>query len=79
LKALPYIIYQILIIQANKSQQFDWVRELVFTFIFVFQTLYFDAVKAFPDDLQSTIDLMDEKELRVRTPLEEIDILMGTE
>ncbi|KAK3713719.1 hypothetical protein QZH41_020706, partial [Actinostola sp. cb2023] len=40
------------------------------------KTLYLDAIKAFPDDLQNTVDMMEEKELRVRTPLEEIDILM---
>ncbi|XP_031560255.1 nuclear exosome regulator NRDE2-like [Actinia tenebrosa] len=43
------------------------------------KTLYLDAIKSFPDDLQRTIDLMDEKELRVRTPLEEIEILLESE
>ncbi|XP_009073864.1 PREDICTED: protein NRDE2 homolog, partial [Acanthisitta chloris] len=38
--------------------------------------LYMDAVEYFPDDLQETLDLMTEKELRVRVPLEELDLLL---
>uniref|UniRef100_A0A3Q0S868 NRDE-2, necessary for RNA interference, domain containing n=1 Tax=Amphilophus citrinellus TaxID=61819 RepID=A0A3Q0S868_AMPCI len=38
--------------------------------------LYMDAVQLFPDHLQEFVDLMTEKELRVRLPLEELDILL---
>uniref|UniRef100_A0A8C5R346 NRDE-2, necessary for RNA interference, domain containing n=1 Tax=Leptobrachium leishanense TaxID=445787 RepID=A0A8C5R346_9ANUR len=40
------------------------------------KVLYMDAVEYFPDQLQETIDLMTEKELRVRVPLEELDLLL---
>uniref|UniRef100_A0A3B4H7E8 NRDE-2, necessary for RNA interference, domain containing n=1 Tax=Pundamilia nyererei TaxID=303518 RepID=A0A3B4H7E8_9CICH len=38
--------------------------------------LYMDAVQLFPDHLQEFVDLLTEKELRVRLPLEELDILL---
>ncbi|XP_061824410.1 nuclear exosome regulator NRDE2 [Nerophis lumbriciformis] len=38
--------------------------------------LYMDAVQLFPENLQEFIDLMTEKELRLRLPLEELDILL---
>ncbi|XP_061699874.1 nuclear exosome regulator NRDE2 isoform X2 [Syngnathoides biaculeatus] len=38
--------------------------------------LYMDAVQLFPECLQEFADLMTEKELRVRLPLEELDILL---
>uniref|UniRef100_H2MTT5 NRDE-2, necessary for RNA interference, domain containing n=1 Tax=Oryzias latipes TaxID=8090 RepID=H2MTT5_ORYLA len=38
--------------------------------------LYMDAVQLFPEHLQEFIDLMMEKELRLRLPLEELDILL---
>ncbi|XP_057716285.1 nuclear exosome regulator NRDE2 [Corythoichthys intestinalis] len=38
--------------------------------------LYMDAVQLFHDHLQEFVDLMTEKELRVRLPLEELDILL---
>ncbi|KAM4626041.1 nuclear exosome regulator NRDE2 [Polymixia lowei] len=38
--------------------------------------LYMDAVQLFPDHLQEFVDLMTEKELRLRLPLEELDILL---
>ncbi|KAM9653683.1 nuclear exosome regulator NRDE2 isoform 8-T10 [Morphnus guianensis] len=40
------------------------------------KVLYMDAVEYFPDDLQETLDLMTEKELRVRVPVEELDLLL---
>lgn len=40
------------------------------------QGLYMDAVQLFPEHLQEFVDLMTEKELRVRLPLEELDILL---
>ncbi|XP_062351443.1 nuclear exosome regulator NRDE2 isoform X4 [Cinclus cinclus] len=40
------------------------------------KVLYMDAVEYFPDDLQETLDLMTEKELRVRVPMEELDLLL---
>lgn len=41
-----------------------------------FQVLYMDAIEYFPDQLQETLDLMTEKELRVRVPVEELDLLL---
>ncbi|XP_019940521.2 nuclear exosome regulator NRDE2 [Paralichthys olivaceus] len=38
--------------------------------------LYMDAVQLFPERLQEFVDLMTEKELRLRLPLEELDILL---
>ena len=35
-----------------------------------------DCVKYFPEMLQEVSDLMTEKELRVRLPLEELDVLL---
>ncbi|KAM6360125.1 nuclear exosome regulator NRDE2 isoform 6-T9 [Alca torda] len=40
------------------------------------KVLYMDAVEYFPDQLQETLDLMTEKELRVRVPVEELDLLL---
>lgn len=40
------------------------------------QALYMDAVEYFPDEIQEILDLMTEKELRVRLPLEELDLLL---
>ncbi|XP_068194958.1 nuclear exosome regulator NRDE2 isoform X2 [Antennarius striatus] len=38
--------------------------------------LYLDGVQLFPDHLQEFVDVMTEKELRLRLPLEELDILL---
>ncbi|XP_073323174.1 nuclear exosome regulator NRDE2 isoform X2 [Pagrus major] len=38
--------------------------------------LYMDGVQLFPEHLQEFVDLMTEKELRLRLPLEELDILL---
>lgn len=35
-----------------------------------------DAVEYFPDEMQEVLDLMTEKELRVRLPVEELDLLL---
>lgn len=40
------------------------------------QALYMDAVEYFPDEMQEVMDLMTEKELRVRLPLEELELLL---
>uniref|UniRef100_A0A8C8RWC3 NRDE-2, necessary for RNA interference, domain containing n=1 Tax=Pelusios castaneus TaxID=367368 RepID=A0A8C8RWC3_9SAUR len=40
------------------------------------KALYMDAVDYFPDQLQETLDLMVEKELRVRVPIEELELLL---
>ncbi|XP_049625875.1 nuclear exosome regulator NRDE2 [Suncus etruscus] len=40
------------------------------------KALYMDAVEYFPDEIQEILDLMTEKELRVRLPLEELDLLL---
>lgn len=38
--------------------------------------LYMDAVQLFPERVQEFLDLMTEKELRLRMPMEEVDILL---
>jgi len=43
------------------------------------KSIYMDGVAMFPDSLQEIVDLMVEKELRVRFPLEELDLLLETE
>lgn len=35
-----------------------------------------DAISYFPDELQEILDLMTEKELRVRVPIEELELLL---
>ncbi|XP_032964018.1 nuclear exosome regulator NRDE2 [Rhinolophus ferrumequinum] len=40
------------------------------------KVLYMDAVDYFPDEMQVVLDLMTEKELRVRLPLEELELLL---
>ncbi|XP_003787030.1 protein NRDE2 homolog [Otolemur garnettii] len=40
------------------------------------KVLYMDAVEYFPEEMQEVLDLMTEKELRVRLPLEELDLLL---
>jgi len=44
---------------------------------YLFQSIYVDMVSYLPDMLQDASDLMTEKELRIRTPLEELDILLA--
>lgn len=41
------------------------------------QALYMDIIRNFPEEIEETIDLLMEKELRVRVPLEEIELLMN--
>lgn len=40
------------------------------------QVLYMDAVEYFPGEMQEILDLMTEKELRVRLPMEELELLL---
>ncbi|XP_059229514.1 nuclear exosome regulator NRDE2 isoform X1 [Mustela nigripes] len=40
------------------------------------KALYLDAVEHFPEEMQEVLDLMTEKELRVRLPLEELALLL---
>ncbi|KAL6064753.1 hypothetical protein STEG23_024835, partial [Scotinomys teguina] len=40
------------------------------------KVLYMDAMEYFPEELQEILDVMTEKELRVRLPLEELDLLL---
>lgn len=40
------------------------------------QSLYMDGVQLLPERLQEFVDVMTEKELRLRLPLEELDILL---
>lgn len=42
----------------------------------VTQSLYMDGVQLLPERLQEFVDVMTEKELRLRLPLEELDILL---
>lgn len=43
------------------------------------KSLYVDAVEAFPDDIQEVMDIMTEKGIRVRIPVEEVELVMGLE
>ncbi|XP_013400214.1 protein NRDE2 homolog [Lingula anatina] len=43
------------------------------------KSIYMDGIQYFPDRLQEITDLMAEKEIRVRAPLEEVDLLIGHE
>jgi hypothetical protein len=40
------------------------------------KVLYIDAVEHFPNDIEEIMSVMEEKELRVRAPVEEIELLM---
>ncbi|XP_070578524.1 LOW QUALITY PROTEIN: nuclear exosome regulator NRDE2-like [Ptychodera flava] len=40
------------------------------------KAIYMDAVQYFPEDFQQIVDLMMEKEIRVRAPVEEVELLM---
>ncbi|XP_038530379.1 nuclear exosome regulator NRDE2 [Canis lupus familiaris] len=40
------------------------------------KVLYLDAVQHFPEEMQEILDLMTEKELRVRLPMEELELLL---
>uniref|UniRef100_A0A4W3JGF6 NRDE-2, necessary for RNA interference, domain containing n=1 Tax=Callorhinchus milii TaxID=7868 RepID=A0A4W3JGF6_CALMI len=40
------------------------------------KVLYLDAIEYFPEQLQEIVDLMTEKEIRVRVPIEELEILL---
>nr|XP_006122408.1 protein NRDE2 homolog isoform X1 [Pelodiscus sinensis] len=40
------------------------------------KVLYMDAIEYFPDQLQEILDLMTEKELRIRVPIEELELLL---
>jgi len=43
----------------------------------VIQALYVDCARLVPEMLQEVVDLITEKELRLRTPLEELDLLLA--
>ncbi|VDP29967.1 unnamed protein product [Schistosoma margrebowiei] len=38
--------------------------------------LYTDLVRYCPEDVEEVVDLLSERELRLRTPLEEVDLLL---
>lgn len=38
--------------------------------------LYYDAITYFPEELEKVLEVMEDKELRVRTPLEEVKMLL---
>lgn len=40
------------------------------------QGVYMDGVQLFPERIQEFVDVMTEKELRLRLPIEELDILL---
>ena len=40
------------------------------------QVLYYDAVTHFPEELSKVLEVMEEKELRIRAPLEEVKLLL---
>lgn len=44
--------------------------------LFFLKVLYLDAAQNVPEDVQDIVDLMTEKEIRLRAPLEEIELLL---
>ncbi len=40
------------------------------------QVLYVDAVQYFPSEMERVMEVLEEKELRVRAPLEEVKLLL---
>lgn len=44
----------------------------------VTQVLYCDAVLYFPEDIEKVIEIAEEKEIRLRAPLEEAKLLWTT-
>lgn len=44
--------------------------------LFFLKVLYLDAAQNLPEDVQDIVDLMTEKEIRLRAPLEEIELLL---
>lgn len=53
-----------------------WLEILKICCNYSFQVLYMDAVQNLPDDIQDIVDLMIEKEIRLRAPLEEVELLL---
>ncbi|XP_071962858.1 nuclear exosome regulator NRDE2-like isoform X2 [Antedon mediterranea] len=43
------------------------------------KVLYLDAVRYFPDELQNILDILMEKDLHIRVPIEEVELLMKVE
>ena len=43
------------------------------------KTLYLDAIHHFPEQLQEFVDIMTDKQLRVRTTIEEVDLFVKNE
>ena len=41
-----------------------------------FQVLYVDAVRYFPEEVERVLEVMEEKGVRIRAPLEEVQLLM---
>ena len=41
----------------------------------IVQVLYFDAVLYFPEEMEKVIEIAEEKEIRMRAPLEEAKLL----
>ena len=41
------------------------------------QVLYVDAVCYFPSELAKVVEVMEEKEIRMRAPVEEVQLLLG--
>ena len=42
---------------------------------FIIKAIYFDGGQCFPEEIEKIVEIMEEKELRIRTPLEEIKLL----
>ena len=53
-----------------------WLPDVIMNYLCYFQVLYVDAVRFFPEKLQDFHDLLMEKELRIRAPVEEIELIM---
>ena len=48
---------------------------IVILFLPHIQVLYFDGARYFPEETEKIMEILEEKELRLRTPLEEVKLL----
>ncbi|CAM9312156.1 unnamed protein product [Lampetra planeri] len=73
---LLWRMYIYFLVSEGKVDKAKWLFYKALQNIPWVKGLYMDAVQLFPDQLQEFVDLMTEKEIRLRLPLEELDILL---
>lgn len=74
-----FFLFKKLILTNIKCNFFNTLKgnkyNMLLIFIILFQAFYIDAVKFLPEDMSEILDLLIEKELRLHTTPEELDIL----